>query len=384
MSKQTSIMHYDHNLLDKYCKENGVMLTKDYSKEKIVRDTIIYSKCLKCDIVCSKSFRFFVKTGSYCNVCAVIRGKEKSKATCLEKYGCEHPFQNEEVKEKVKATCLEKYGCENPLQSEKIREKTKATCLEKYGCENPSQSEEIKNKKIETCLENFGCEYSQQCEEIREKTKATCLEKYGCEYSLQSEKIRKKSKTTCLERYGCEYPSQNEEIREKMKETCLERYGCEHPLQNEEVKEKTKATCLEKYGCENPSQSEEIADKMSTNAYKSYDYIFSSGRIEKIQGYERYMLDDLLQKECISEYDIVVKRSEVPEVWYKDLNGKEHRYYVDCFIKSQNRCIEAKSTWTAEKKKDCIYLKQQAIKKAGYLCEIWIYDCKGDIIEKVL
>lgn len=53
-------------------------------------------------------------------------------------------------------------------------------------------------------------------------------------------------------------------------------------------------------------------------------------------------------------------------------NEKKHRYYVDCFIKSQNRCIEVKSIWTAEKGKDVIFLKQKVLKDAGYKCEIWI------------
>ena len=139
---------------------------------------------------------------------------------------------------------------------------------------------------------------------------------------------------------------------------------------------------MEKYGCENPSQNAEVSAKSSKNAYKSYDYTFPSGRVERIQGYEKYMLNDLLQKENISEDDIIVDRSDVPSVWYEDTKGKKHRYFVDCFIKSQNRCIEAKSTWTAEKKQDCIYLKQQSLKDAGYLCEIWIYDSKGQIINK--
>jgi hypothetical protein len=140
---------------------------------------------------------------------------------------------------------------------------------------------------------------------------------------------------------------------------------------------------LEKYGCEFSSQNAEISEKASKNAYKSYDYTFPSGRIEKIQGYEKYMLNDLL-KEGILEEDIIVNRTEVPEVWYKDTSGKERRYFVDCFIKSQNRCIEAKSTWTAEKKQDYIYLKQQALKDAGYKCEIWVYNGKGEMVEKIL
>ena len=186
-----------------------------------------------------------------------------------------------------------------------------------------------------------------------------------------------------MERYGCENPFQNKEIKEKVKATNLERYSCEYSMQNKEVKEKLKATNLERYGCEYSMQNAEISEKASKNAYKSYDYTFLSGRIERIQGYEKYMLNDLL-KEGILEEDIVVNRSEVPEVWYKDTSGKERRYFVDCFIKSQNRCIEAKSTWTAEKKQDCIYLKQQALKDDGYNCEIWVYDGKGEMIEKIL
>jgi hypothetical protein len=93
------------------------------------------------------------------------------------------------------------------------------------------------------------------------------------------------------------------------------------------------------------------------------------------------MLNDLLQKENVPENDIVVNRKEVPNIWYKDANGKKHRYFVDCYIPSQKRCIEAKSTWTAKKKKDCIFLKQQAVKDAGYECEIWVYNSKGEKVE---
>ena len=130
-------------------------------------------------------------------------------------------------------------------------------------------------------------------------------------------------------------------------------------------------------------QNAELSEKASKNAYKGYNYVFPSGRIDSIQGYEKYMLNDLLFKENVSENDIIVKRTEVPNIWYEDTDGKKHRYFVDCFIKSQNRCIEVKSTRTAEFKPDIIYLKQQALKDAGYLCEIWIYNKKGEIVEKV-
>jgi hypothetical protein len=121
-----------------------------------------------------------------------------------------------------------------------------------------------------------------------------------------------------------------------MKETNLIKFGYEYTTQNKEVQEKVKATFLKKYGS-HPLQNAEVFAKSSKNAYKSYDYTFPSGRVERIQGYEKYMLNDLLQKENISEDDIIVDRSDVPSVWYEDLKGKKHRYFVDCFIKSQNR-----------------------------------------------
>ena len=78
------------------------------------------------------------------------------------------------------------------------------------------------------------------------------------------------------------------------------------------------------------------------------------------------------------EDDIISEVKNVPEIWYYDKEYKKHRYYVDIFIKSQNKMIEVKSTWTFELDKDCIFLKQAACKLAGYKCEIWVYNGKGE------
>ena len=40
--------------------------------------------------------------------------KEKSKITCLQKYGVEYSCQSDEFKKKCKETCLQKYGVEHP------------------------------------------------------------------------------------------------------------------------------------------------------------------------------------------------------------------------------------------------------------------------------
>ena len=93
------------------------------------------------------------------------------------------------------------------------------------------------------------------------------------------------------------------------------------------------------------SQAKEGLKKLAEeNPDKLKEYVFPSGRSEKVQGAEPYALTELLEN--INENDIVVGCKNVPNIWYNDKNGKKHRHYVDIFIPSQNRCIEVKSTWT--------------------------------------
>ena len=146
------------------------------------------------------------------------------------------------------------------------------------------------------------------------------------------------------------------------------------------VQETARNNNLQKYKVRHPMQDAEIAERCSKNAYLSYDYEFPSGRKDRIQGYENFALDELLLT-GILEDDIVTKKTEVPEAWWVDKNGKKHRYFTDKYVKSLKFAIETKSTWTMEKKKDEIFLKQEALKKAGYRCEIWVYDGKGNKVE---
>jgi CRISPR/Cas system type I-B associated protein Csh2 (Cas7 group RAMP superfamily) len=169
---------------------------------------------------------------------------------------------------------------------------------------------------------------------------------------------------------------------EKYKATCLEKYGVESFLQTEQFKQKSKDTCLEKYDVEYAIQNAEIMEKCSKNAYKLKEYKFPSERVEKIQGYEHYALNELIQNKLINEDDIFIGAKNVPSIWYNDESGKKHKHYVDIFIKSENLCIEVKSTWTVEKKKDIVFLKQNAAKELGYKYEIWVYDGKGVRVEK--
>ena len=249
-----------------------------------------------------------------------------------------------------------------------------------FGCITCAKN--IKFGKIKnTMLNKYGVEYAAKSELFLDKMKNTCLEKYGVENANQSTEVKNKIIKTNLERYGVEYGLKSEIVKEKRRLSNLEKYGFESPLQREEIKQKCKNTCLQKYGVEHPLQCPEIYEELNKKSYYLKEYTFPSGNKIKIQGYEHFALDKLLSIENIKENEIITGSKNVPTIWYYDENNKKRRHYVDIYIPNQNRCIEIKSTWTAKKNKDTIFLKQKAAKDLGYIYEIWIYDYKGNIIE---
>ena len=374
---------YNYDILQSYINKNEITINKDYSESKVTRDTFIEGKCLtpNCEKNFNKTFRQLKRTEGYCEVCSKIKRYKKSKDTCFKKYGLEYVLQVREIKDKCNKTIKEKYNVENISQSDEIKIKKIKTCQINHGVNVSFESNEIKNKIKDSFIKKYGVDNPFKSEIIKESIKNTNLLKYGHENPQQNKDIKQKTINTCLQKYGYENILKLETVIEKRKQICFEKYGTNYPLQSELGKNIFKQTCLRKYGVENPQQFPEIAEKSSTNSYRRKLYTFPSGKQISCQGYEPFALDKLTKDELVNETDIVTGAKNVPIIWYNDESDKKHCHYVDIFIPSQNRMIEAKSTWTAEKKKDNIFLKQEAGKKLGYLYEIWIYDKKGEIIE---
>jgi hypothetical protein len=374
-------LKYDYEMLKNICDEDSITLLVDYKDKYITRDTRIIGKCILCENSFDKSLNNIYKQRNFgCIICAKILKFERIKTTMVSKYGVEYAAQSQTFRDKMKDTTLEKYGVEYANQSEVVKEKTRQTNLETYGVEYGLQNEYVKGKGRLTNLEKYGFENQMQRDDIKEKCKQTNLEKYGVEYTSQCEEFKQKIRQTNLEKYGVEHFTQTDIMKEKTKETNLKKYGVEHNLQRSEIREQIKQTNLKKYGVESVMQNPEIMEKNIKSSYYLKEYILPSGNVIKIQGYEHFALDELLKKDDICENDIITGCNNVPEIWYNDTNGKKHRHYVDIFIPSQNRCIEVKSTWTFEKQKEIVFLKQIAAKALGYLYEIWVYDNKGNII----
>ena len=120
-----------------------------------------------------------------CNKCAQldIKTKQKQIETFRKKYGCNNPFQNEEIKKKCREQHLKNYGVDVPFKSKEIREKYKQTMLEKYGVENSFQlqtsknaanSEEAKQKRNNSLssynMEKFGVPWYVMSSQFKQKT----------------------------------------------------------------------------------------------------------------------------------------------------------------------------------------------------------------------
>jgi hypothetical protein len=211
-------------------------------------------------------------------------------------------------------------------------------------------------------------------DEVKQKLKNTMLERYGVEHISQTDHYKEKYKQTCLERYGVEHISQTDNYKQKVKKTFIEHFGVDNPNKTKEVRDKIKKTCMERYGVENACQHPQVMEKVQKNGKKYKDLTMPSGTIRKVQGYEPFALNDLLQ--IHKEEDIKTDRKDIPRITY-EINGKKRYYFPDIYLSTTNTIIEVKSTWTYKSKTDNIKEKEEATKAAGYHYEIWIYDKKG-------
>ena len=365
-------------IIDKFVKLNlnsrNIKRLKDYGYFGKIGDSIdvltehLSSGCqspvnIICDICkCERIMPYGeyynnIKNGGFysCNKCKTI----KYRKTCLEKYGVEYAFQNEDVKNKIKNTNLEKYGCENVFQNEDIKEKSKQTCLKKYGVEFYFESKERTEKIKKTKLDRYNDENYNNIE----KTKETCLEKYKVDSYMKTEDFMKISKD-----YNFKY---RKEIIKKTKSTNLDIYGCENVFQNQNIKDKIKETCLKKYGFEYPSQNEEFFIKCQKQRFKKYQY--GNSELYYQGSYEKDFLDIYYNKIKITKAN--------PFEYY--LNNKIHIYFPDFYLPDYNTIIEIKSSYTYNKEYEINMIKKDTCLKNNFNF-LFIIDKEYTEIEKLL
>jgi hypothetical protein len=100
---------FDIALLKQIVSRDGCSIDINGFKGKnINRDSRIEFLC-KCNQESSKSFRALHDRGAFCKTCIGEKSKEKSKETCLNKYGVDHPLKSEIIRSKIKNTNTERW-----------------------------------------------------------------------------------------------------------------------------------------------------------------------------------------------------------------------------------------------------------------------------------
>lgn len=264
--------------------------------------------------------------------------------------------------------------CSNHSKLNNIKRRN--TSIKKFGAANVSQTQYFKEKYKETVKKRYGVDHYSKTKKYKTKFKSTMNEKYGVDNIMQNKEFVEEFFKKYEEKTGFKTPLNNPEVRDKINETLEKVYGVDHNLKIPQIIENRKNTWLEKYGSDHPMKNIHIFYKVFFNNVLQYkDYIFPSGRIEKIQGYEDKAINELL-KEGIHEDDIVICDKEIEkfigEIFY-EYKDSNHRYYPDIFIKSLNKVIEVKSDYTFERDKIKNLEKEKAIKNSGFNFEFKIY-----------
>lgn len=104
------------------------------------------------------------------------------------------------------------------------KQRTKDTCISRYGGVAPACSTTVRAKTQRTCQERYGVNWATSSETIRKKIRSTFQKKYGVDSAGMIPEVHEKSKTTCIERYGG-VGMASPELCEKSRQTRLGRYN---------------------------------------------------------------------------------------------------------------------------------------------------------------
>ena len=263
---------------------------------------------------------------------------------------------------------LENYGVENVSQLKETKEKKIKTSMENYGVSNPSQPDEIKQKKEDTLMSNYGVKHNFCNGEIRDRametSKQRCVETHGVEHFQSTDKWKKKMKESLTEKYGVEAIGSIPGVKEKREGTNMEKYGFSNVFQTEDVQEKREKSMIEQYGVVHPLQNAELCSKMLSSVFRKKEYIWKTGEISIVQGYEPIVLLEL--EEAGYKFDNIITDAELmPEIWYY-FENKKKRYFPDFYIPSENLIIEVKSDYTLQADFERNQKKFEATKSLGF------------------
>lgn len=152
--------------------------------------------------------------------------QEKAKQTCIKNFGTAFPSQNKDIKEKQTESYLKNFGKnENPKGYLQKLNKSKSTCLQKYGFEYVTQTDEFKKQAKNSSILRYGTEYPMQNEAIAKRQKDSVLKNYGVTNPMKSDVVKAKLCATNNSKYGYSNVLSDPNMRISISQTIKKRYG---------------------------------------------------------------------------------------------------------------------------------------------------------------
>jgi len=118
-------------------------------------------------------------------------------------------------------------------------------------------------------------------------------------------------------------------------------------------------------------------NKTDPNAkrYRKKQYTMPSGKIVYVQGAEdkalNLLLYDYRESDILIDDDKIAR--QIGKIYYRGLDGKNHRYIPDIYIISERMIIEVKSSFTFKIQEKINRLKELACLEAGYRFQFMIF-----------
>ncbi len=134
-----------------------------------------------------------------------------------------HPMKDKEFYEKSRKTCLERYGVEYANQYPEIQEQRKQTCLEIYGVDNPFKSPEFQEQIKQTNLDRYGYDNLFKSPEFQEQIRQTNIEKYGVDNPFKAETIKEQIRQYWLTTIGYDHPNKTPKRRQEISKNMFDR-----------------------------------------------------------------------------------------------------------------------------------------------------------------
>jgi hypothetical protein len=287
------------NVCDKKCK---------VALENIRGERFGCSECYRYNRTCAWSYYEDIAMKYGCTIVPMEEYKGRD-TMCFIICNCEEMIEKT-ARNFIKAPRCE--GCSKDLRA--------ATNLERYGSENVFGSEYGK-ARIKEWLDSNGIKGNMALPGTRAKAEATCTKNYGVPCVLTKDDVREMAMIAHIKKHGVRAFSK--EIQKKCQDTLEKRTGFRYPM-----------------------QVAEYLDKAQKKRFKRKLYTFPSGRVEAVMGYEPQCIDLLLREGCYED-DIVVGNTNVPRImYYVEGDPRPHRYYMDIYVKSEDRAIEVKCGYT--------------------------------------